>query len=155
MSDRKPNPMTTSATPPPNEGKGEDNTTNINQVLSAVNLDNPSADDLRLIDAAVAEHVFGVPIAWRNHVPMQADSDEGDGPTDEIHCHSSTNSRVFEIVEAMAERGWMVAIVSTSGAKPHYSIHIVCRDKPMSNCASASPALAVCIAALRARGLIE
>ena len=110
--------------------------------IKSIDLENPTADDLRVIDAHVD---FGI--------VNTMDCSEAAVLAGLKKRYSSDPAFVFEIVEGMRAKGWFVEI--TQVAVSGWIVQFI-RDKmsnlfpSMHGASNQSVALAVCIAALRA-----
>ena len=129
--------------------------------LKSIDLDSPSDADLRVIDAAMTEHLFGKEIEWcamgsGPHHPFYTERPGGRAP-----YYSTDPYHIFSIAEAMMAKGWNGAVEweHTIGIKNRVTFRASFEKMEHDGVgvrqifhehAAATPALAVCIAALRA-----
>lgn len=57
----------------------------------------------RELDAQVAEQVFDIPVVWVDGEPMEADSNEGYGPTDPVERYSTDIVAAMDVMEEVRQ----------------------------------------------------
>ncbi len=122
--------------------------------LCDINMENPSPIELRQIDAAIAEHLFGEPVFWKDGEVFNAHSDQGFGAIKVKHY--CTPVYVFVITGRMCLRDWNFEIGSDNQGRIYadFTITAACNTEYAAICTfhhrSPSAPVSVCIAALRA-----
>ena len=121
--------------------------------LSDIDLEDLSAEDLRKIDAAVEERLFGIEIVWHNRSPYYRSRVRGyvTDSTTKARSFSTDPALIFDIVEVMRGRGW--AFHMESGEDEEYFVVFHTADEDYYH-SCYDPSLAVSLAALKAKGVI-